>query len=118
MSNIKTTGDLREFLTEVMEEVRAAKLTVDRASSVIKAAAQINESFYSEIKTKAFLAVMETLKLENALIVTAGQDENLVRSSRNVPAVKVLRAEGLNVYDILKFRTLVLTEPALKSPFE
>lgn len=53
MSNIKTTGDLREFLTEVMEEVRGAKLTVDRASSVIKAAAQINESFYSEIKTKA-----------------------------------------------------------------
>lgn len=53
MSSIKTTGDLREFLTEVMEEVRGAKLTVDRASSVIKAAAQINESFYSEIKTKA-----------------------------------------------------------------
>ena len=53
MSSIKTTGDLREFLTEVMEEVRSAKLTVDRASSVIKAAAQINESFYSEIKTKA-----------------------------------------------------------------
>lgn len=53
MSKIKTTGDLREFLTEVMEEVRDAKLSVDRASSVIKAAAQINESFYSEIKTKA-----------------------------------------------------------------
>ena len=45
MSKIKTTGDLREFLTEVMEEVRGAKLTVERASSVIKAAAQINESF-------------------------------------------------------------------------
>ena len=53
MSKIKTTGDLREFLTDVMEDVRGAKLTVDRASSVIKAAAQINESFYSEIKTKA-----------------------------------------------------------------
>ncbi len=53
MSSIKTTGDLREFLTGVMEDVRNAKLTVDRASSVIKAAAQINESFYSEIKAKA-----------------------------------------------------------------
>ena len=53
MSNIKTTGDLREFLTDIMEDVRAAKLTVERASSVIKAAAQVNESFYSEIKTKA-----------------------------------------------------------------
>lgn len=62
MSKIKTTGDLREFLTEVMEEVRDAKLTVDRASSVIKAAAQINESFYSEIKTK----VLEK-KLGNAV---------------------------------------------------
>jgi hypothetical protein len=53
MSSIKTTGDLREFLAGVMEEVKDAKLTVERASSVIKAAAQINESFYSEIKTKA-----------------------------------------------------------------
>lgn len=53
MSSIKTTGDLREFLTDVMEEVRGAKLSVERASTVIKAAAQVNESFYSEIKTKA-----------------------------------------------------------------
>jgi hypothetical protein len=53
MSNIKTTGDLREFLVTVMEDVRSAKLNVERASTVIKTAAQINESFYSEIKTKA-----------------------------------------------------------------
>ena len=58
MSKIKTTGDLREFLTDVMEEVRGAKLSVERASTVIKAAAQVNESFYSEIKTKALERTM------------------------------------------------------------
>ena len=58
MSKIKTTGDLREFLTDVMEEVRGAKLSVERGSTVIKAAAQVNESFYSEIKTKALERTM------------------------------------------------------------
>lgn len=52
MSKIKTTGDLREFLTDVMESAVTSKLTVERASTVIKAAAQVNESFYSEAKIK------------------------------------------------------------------
>jgi large subunit ribosomal protein L4 len=43
------------------------------------------------------------------------ENENLERSSRNVPDVKVLRHEGLNVYDILKYKTLILLEPAIKN---
>ena len=58
---------------------------------------------------------MKTLKLDNALFVTEKKNENLELSSRNVPDVKVLRSEGLNVYDILKYRTLVLLEPAVKN---
>ncbi|MGD8282546.1 MAG: 50S ribosomal protein L4 [Desulfobacterales bacterium] len=48
-------------------------------------------------------------------MVTEKQNENLEMSSRNVTGVKVLRSEGLNVYDILKYRMLVLLEPAIKT---
>ncbi|HHP7233406.1 MAG TPA: 50S ribosomal protein L4 [Desulfobacterales bacterium] len=66
-----------------------------------------------EIKTKAFLEVFRALNIENALIVTEKKDEKLELSSRNVPNVKVMRSEGLNVYDVLKHRFLVLLEPAI-----
>ena len=67
------------------------------------------------IKTKELVNLLEKLELENALIVTEKQNENLEMSSRNVTGVKVLRSEGLNVYDILKYRMLVLLEPAIKT---
>lgn len=68
-----------------------------------------------EIKTKGFLAVLSALKLQNALIVTGQKDEIIELSSRNIPNVKVLRSEGLNVYDILNYKTLVLLESSIKS---
>jgi large subunit ribosomal protein L4 len=68
-----------------------------------------------EIKTKEFVNVLEALNLNSALIVTDEKNENLELSSRNVQDIKVLRCEGLNVYDILKYRTLVLLEPAVKN---
>jgi large subunit ribosomal protein L4 len=67
-----------------------------------------------QIKTKDFVDILKNLKLTKTLIVTEGKNENLERSSRNVPGVKVLRHEGLNVYDILKYKTLILLEPAIK----
>jgi large subunit ribosomal protein L4 len=66
------------------------------------------------IKTKRFVEVMGALKTREALIVTDRELENLELSARNVPRVKVLRWEGLNVYDILKFEHLVLLEPSVK----
>ena len=67
-----------------------------------------------EVKTKAFVGVLNNLDLTNVLIVTGEKDDQLELSSRNVPGVKVLRLEGLNVYDILKFEKLVLLESSLK----
>jgi large subunit ribosomal protein L4 len=67
------------------------------------------------IKTKAFVEILKSLKLDNALIIADAQNQHLELFSRNVPDVKVLRAEGLNVYDILKYKTLILLEPAIKS---
>jgi large subunit ribosomal protein L4 len=67
-----------------------------------------------KIKTKDFLGVIRTLNVDNALIVTSEKNEQLEKSSRNVPGIKVMRTEGLNVYDILKYSKLVLLEPSIK----
>jgi len=66
------------------------------------------------IKTKDFISVIDALDVKKALVVTEKADENLEKSSRNIPDVKVLRSDGLNVYDILKYKNLVLIEAVIK----
>ena len=66
------------------------------------------------IKTRDVADVLETLHLDSALIVIPTQDRNLECSARNIPSIKVLRCEGLNVYDVLKYETLVLLEDAIR----
>jgi large subunit ribosomal protein L4 len=66
-----------------------------------------------EIKTKQFVGVMKNFDVNKALIVTHEKSENLEKSSGNVPWVKVMRYQGLNVYDILKYDHLFLEEPAI-----
>jgi large subunit ribosomal protein L4 len=67
------------------------------------------------IKTRDIADILSGLKLDNALIVTEASDERLELSSRNLSAVKVLRTDGLNVYDILKYQQLVPLEPSIKA---
>ena len=67
----------------------------------------------ADIKTKPFVEVMKKLNIENGLIVIPEKNENLEKSSRNVQGYKVIQAEGLNVYDILLHRRLVLLQPCL-----
>ncbi|KPK26735.1 MAG: 50S ribosomal protein L4 [Desulfobacterales bacterium SG8_35_2] len=67
----------------------------------------------ADIKTKQFVEVMKKLNIENGLIVIPEKNENLEKSSRNVQGYKVIPAEGLNVYDILLHRSLVLLQPCL-----
>ena len=75
----------------------------------------LDEFKLSEIKTKRFVEVMERLGLkeQKTLIVIDRKDEVLERSARNVPWVKVLRCEGLNVFDVLYYPNLVILSKAL-----
>jgi len=66
-----------------------------------------------EIKTKRFSQVMDLLHMKKALIVTDQENQNLEKSARNVNGIKVLRTDGLNVYDILKYEHLVLLKPSI-----
>ncbi len=68
-----------------------------------------------EIKTKVLANVLETLNLQDLLIVSDADDENLLLSSRNIPDVKVIKTAGLNVYDILKFKNLLLVESSIEN---
>ncbi len=65
-------------------------------------------------KTKIMVQALTELKVASALIVIAQTDEKIERSARNLPKVKVLRVEGLNVYDLLRYEHLILTDGALK----
>lgn len=67
------------------------------------------------IKTKDFVGIMNTLDIDNGLIVVDDSNENLNKSSRNVNGFKVLPAEGVNVYDILLHKKLVLVQPVIES---
>ena len=65
------------------------------------------------IKTRDLVAWLDKLELgANALVVIAGPDETVLRSARNLPKIKVIRAEGINVRDVLLYDRLVMTKAA------
>jgi large subunit ribosomal protein L4 len=66
------------------------------------------------ISTKGFSGIVKVLSLTKPLFVVGEKDEMVEKSARNIPFVKILRAEGLNVYDIMKHDQFVVTLDALK----
>lgn len=66
------------------------------------------------ISTKTFNGIVKTLNLTKPLFVIDQKDEIIEKSARNIPYVKVLRSEGLNVYDIIRHEQLVFTLDALR----
>ena len=74
----------------------------------------LDELKFDEIKTKNVKAVLDKLKVTKALIVTADNDENVVKSARNIERISTALPNTINVYDILKGDTLILTKEAVK----
>jgi len=108
--------DGRNYKYQVPKKVKKLALKMALSSKLNEKELVVLDRFeLEEIKTKEVVGALDALKLKSALIVTDEKNENLELSSRNVRNVKVLRSEGLNVYDILKYRTLVLLEPAVKN---
>jgi large subunit ribosomal protein L4 len=108
--------DGRIYAFRVPKKVRKLALKMALSSKLQANELMVLDKFeLKQIKTKDFVDLLNGLNLTNALIVTAEKNENLELSSRNVPDIKVLRSEGLNVYDILKYKTLILLEPVVKN---
>lgn len=73
----------------------------------------LNDISLPDWKTKKFVQIMNVFDVRKALIVTEGKNTNLEISSRNLPWVKVMRVEGINVYDIMNHEHLFLVQSAI-----
>jgi large subunit ribosomal protein L4 len=105
----------KSWTIKVPKKVRRLALKMALSSKLqSESLTVLNGITLDAIKTKAFAAMLADLKLDNALFVTPAKDVKVELSARNIPGVKVLRSDGLNVYDILKYRHLVLLEPSIE----
>ncbi|MBW2245840.1 MAG: 50S ribosomal protein L4 [Deltaproteobacteria bacterium] len=108
--------DPRSYAYKVPKKVRRLALKMALSSKLKQENLVVLDEFgLDTIKTREFVKVMNALNTKNALIITEKKNETLELSARNVPNIKVLRVEGLNVYDILKYENVVLLESSIKS---
>jgi large subunit ribosomal protein L4 len=106
----------RSYEKKVPKKVRKQALKMALSAKLKDAELMVLDQFeLAQIKTKEFAGIVKDLNVPNALIITAEQNRNLELSSRNVPGIKVMLCDGLNVYDILKYEKLLLLEGAIKS---
>ena len=73
----------------------------------------VDELKFDEIKTKNFKNVLDNLKTTKALVVLNDNDKNVVMSARNIPDVKTALTNTINVFDILKYSTVIVTKDAV-----
>ena len=106
----------RSYAIKVPKKVRKLALKMALSAKLEDKTIHVIDDFKLDvIKTKELANVLKTLKLSDLLIVSDAEDTNLLLSSRNLPDVKVIKTEGLNVYDILKFKNLLLVENSIKN---
>lgn len=75
----------------------------------------LDELKFDEIKTKNFKAVIDNLNVAKAYVVINENDEKVVLSARNLPNVQTALADKINVYDVMKGGTVILTKDAVKT---
>jgi large subunit ribosomal protein L4 len=106
----------REYDLHVPKKVKKAAVRCALSLRLAEAKLLILDRFdLSETRTKTFVVHKRKLGLDKALIVVNGENANLQKSARNVPGIKVLKAEGLNLFDILRHDQLVLTTEAVET---
>ncbi len=103
----------RDYTFKVNKKVRKLALQMALSSRVSEDKLTVVSGIeLAEIKTKAFAEIAEKLGLGKTLIVAKDADEKLVKSVRNLPHIKVIEADKLNVYDVLLYPELVMLESA------
>ena len=106
----------RDYSFKMNKKERRAALKSALTSKVQDSSIIVLDSLaFDGIKTKNMIKVLDSLKAQNALIVTADNNENVVLSARNIADVKTATPSTINVYDVLKFKTLVVTKDAVKT---
>jgi large subunit ribosomal protein L4 len=104
----------RDYSLKVNRKVRKAALRMALTDKFRVGHVIVIDTFQlEEIKTKKVFEILQNFNVDRVLIVSDAQNEILERSCRNIPNIKLLRAEGLNVYDVLRYEHLLFVEPAL-----
>ncbi len=105
----------RSFSYNISKKVRKLALKMALSSKLLENSVIVLDQFeLDQIKTKSFVKVLDSFNITKTLIISDKENINLKLSSRNIPNVKILLANGINVYDILKYDNLVLLEPSIK----
>ena len=92
------------------KEKRAALLSALTSRVEDKKFIVVEGLTFNDIKTKNMVNVLNNLKVAKALVVTANDDKNVILSARNIQDVKTATADTINVYDILKYNTVIATK--------
>jgi len=104
----------RDYSVKMNKKEKAAAIKSALSSRVAEEKIYVVDSLaFDEIKTKKMAAVLDSLKVEKALVVLDKKDENVILSARNLPAVRTVMSNSINVYDILKYGSLVITKEAV-----
>ena len=75
----------------------------------------VDDLTLDEIQTKKFPETLNAFKLDKALVVLDEMDQNVILSARNIPDVKTAQVNSINVYDILKYDSLMISESAVRT---
>lgn len=104
----------RDYSVKMNKKEKAGAIKSALTSRVVEEKIFVMEDLnFDEIKTKQVKAVLDGLKIEKALIVTADKDEKVILSARNLAEVRTVTSNAINVYDILKYNNLVITKDAV-----
>ena len=104
----------RDYSVKMNKKEKAAAIKSALSSRVAEEKIYVVDSLtFDEIKTKKMTAVLDSLKVEKALVVLDKKDENVILSARNLPEVRTVMSNSINVYDILKYGSLVITKEAV-----
>ncbi len=97
------------------KEKRAALLSVLTSKVQEKNLIVLDELKLDQVKTKDMKKVLENLNVSNAILVVGKENENIVLSARNLPGVSTTTVNALNVYDLLKYNTVITTKASVAS---
>lgn len=100
----------RDYDMRIPKKVKRLALKMALSQKVIDDGFKVIDQFQLErIKTRDFAEILGRFDLRKTLVVLPGHDEMIEKSARNIPNVKILRSEGLNVYDLLNYHAVLLS---------
>jgi large subunit ribosomal protein L4 len=104
----------RDYDMRIPKKVRRLALKMALSQKIIDAEFKVVDLFkLDRIKTKDFADLLTRFELGKTLVVLPEHDEAIEKSARNIPNVKVLRSEGLNVYDLLNYHAVILSKDCI-----